>query len=846
MKALVAVLLLSLAAALPAAGQSADARLWPDGQRAFFEGPGLLLDDAERAAFLGRDEAGREAFLRAFLDRDPGLREGVERRARLAAREFASPQDARFQLLFLLGRPAERQVSDCGSVFKPLEIWTYGAPPDARRLIVYQPGPSEPFRLWLPIDSKAALYTLDMANWLEQWQGLDMWGKRIDRRFCPSSKDVDDVTGVDGLISRRTAAPARDTAETSAAPDFHWSRPQDRARMLARPASLAAWAKEAAATPLPPAAPRLEVGRFEMDFPARQGQRLAARALLAVAPGEAKGFTAAASEAAGPPRVRLSIEGVLESEDRIFDTFRVRYRLDPPAAGAPVALLFERPLRPGQTFLLRLRIRDEGSGAEALVSRGFRVPETPVTTLEGAVAAAVPGEMQPLKVAGRDSLLLLPPMGEVMLGVWRAETLINGDRIEKVVFLVDGEAQLSRTKPPYSAEVRLSPFPREQVVRVEGYDAAGALVAADEIVLNQARGAFRVTVAEPKAGAHPPRTHAKAAVRAEIVVPEERRLERVELRLNDVPVSAKTAPPWQWEIEVPGDDIVYVAVTAELDDGTKSEAVRFLRAPENLEQVEVNLVELYTTVTDNAGQVVRGLPAGDFEVLEAGKPQKLAKFEQVENLPLTLGFVIDTSVSMATSLVEAERAAAGFLRSLMTPKDRAFAIGFGSQPYLLMPPTDDVEGVSQALEGLRASGRTSIHDALVTGLYYFRSTKGQRALILLTDGDDTSSTTPWKTALEYARRSGVAIYSVGLNIPTLDREARGKLTELAGATGGRVFFIGHSEELAGVYTQIEQELRSRYLLAYNSDRGAEDEGFRPVEVKVKRGLKARTARGYYP
>jgi len=273
--------------------------------------------------------------------------------------------------------------------------------------------------------------------------------------------------------------------------------------------------------------------------------------------------------------------------------------------------------------------------------------------------------------------------------------------------------------------------------------------------------------------------------------------------------------------------------------------VRFLRAPENLEQVDVDLVELYTSVTDASGQNVRGLTVDDFQVLEAGKPQKIAKFEHVENLPLTLGFLVDTSISMATSLGEAQRAAANILHNLMTPKDRAFAIGFSFQPYLVMPPTDDVEGVIQALDGLRAHGRTSVHDALVTGLYYFRSTKGQRAMILLTDGGDNASSTPWETALEYARRSGVAVYCVGLDIPLRDREARNKLTDLAAATGGRVFFVSHASELTGVYTQIEQELRSRYLLAYNSDRKADDLGFRPVEVKVKRG-KARTARGYYP
>jgi VWFA-related protein len=852
---LVLLSLLILPVAGAAAENATDPRLWPEAQRVFWqEGPGLLLDDGQRAAFLALDEAGRTAFIHDFLDRDPELLEGVRRRWSLAAREFLSAMDARAQLLFLQGAPRVRNVIDCGSAFKPLEVWSYGQPPAERMLVLYQAGPGEPFRLWLPIDSKQSLYTKDMANWLEQWELEGVGGTRIDRRFCPSSAEVDRATGIDALRGKRIAGVTKtrrngftgQPERTETIRDFRWTRPQDRAALLARPKSLAAWAKEAAATPVPAEPQHLAIDSFDMDFPTWQGQRLTARALLALAPGEEKAF-ARAVDGDKPPVIRLTVEGMLEGEDKIFDTFRVRYHLPPQDPGeSSLPLLFDRPLRPGQTFLLRLRVSDEGSGAQALLTRTFRVPDTTVVKLASAVARAVPGELQELRKAGRDAVLLVPPMGEVMLGVWRAETVVVGDRIKRVVFLVDGESQLTRTHPPYAAEVRLSPFPREQIVKAEGYDEAGALVSADEIVLNQARGTFRVTIAEPKAAVRAKvRTNSKATVRAEVVVPEERRVERVELRLNDVLVETRTAPPWQWEVKVPADPIVYVGVTAELDDGTKNEAVRFLRAPENLEQVDVDLVELYTSVTDSSGQNVRGLTAADFEVLEAGKPQKLAKFEHVENLPLTLGFLIDTSISMATSLGEAQRAASNVLHSLMTPKDRAFAIGFSFQPYLVMPPTDDVEGLSQALEGLRAHGRTSVHDAVVTGLYYFRSTQGQMAMILLTDGGDNASSTPWETALEYARRSGVAIYCVGLDIPLRDREARGKLNDLAAATGGRVFFVSHADELTGTYTQIEQELRSRYLLAYNSDRKADDLGFRPVEVKVKRG-KARTARGYYP
>ena len=144
-------------------------------------------------------------------------------------------------------------------------------------------------------------------------------------------------------------------------------------------------------------------------------------------------------------------------------------------------------------------------------------------------------------------------------------------------------------------------------------------------------------------------------------------------------------------------------------------------------------------------------------------------------------------------------------------------------------------------------GWTTLHDAVVTSLYYFRGVRGRRALVVLSDGDDTASSLAFAETLEYARRSGVAIFSVGLDVGSLKTGVRRKLTKLAEETGGRVFFIHSAAEMAGVYREIEDELRSQYLVAYSPDRPVTGEGFRLVEVKVRGGkLKARTISGYYP
>jgi Ca-activated chloride channel family protein len=221
----------------------------------------------------------------------------------------------------------------------------------------------------------------------------------------------------------------------------------------------------------------------------------------------------------------------------------------------------------------------------------------------------------------------------------------------------------------------------------------------------------------------------------------------------------------------------------------------------------------------------------------------------VQNLPLTVGILLDTSGSMESSLGFAERAAGEFLHRVMKPKDKAFAVSFAGRPRLDMPPTDDIEAVATSISSLQAAGDTALHDALIQSLYYFRGMQGQRALVLLSDGDDNSSYFKYKDALEYAQRSGVAIYTIGFNLPMIGGGVRSKLTELSETTGGRLFTTDKAAELPAIYAQIEKELRSRYLLAYNSEQksaqGAQA-GYREVEVKVKKsGLKARTVRGTY-
>lgn len=899
-----------------------DPVLWPEQQRAFFQdGPALLISAEDRVRFQAMDDAGRQEFLDEFLSQDPDpssleneLHEGIQRRQRMRRETYLSVWDDRAKVLFLHGEPSERVEIECGQTFKLLEIWRYGVKPSQRELVFYQPHRGQPYRLWIPPESKRVMYNREMEYWLQQWEELRgrIRAKRFDLQTCPETRQVDKATGVAGLSGYLPGRPTRDQVLSALAP----------------PDDLTLWAKEAAREPISkipqlaglvelkivfpeqinqrmvtrfqatiPAGTKLETtfsadkeeaadqdseragddesegrkgkrGRFnrgtskkaipaddELDSEARKSQDPntleddpSAEATLSEESGESQETEAVVDKKREPKNV-ISVEGLIEQDGKVFEEFKVRFKIDPRTEEIPVALVFERLLRPGRSFVVHIRVRDDVAGAETYLSRGFVVPMEPQVVEEPAVPEsamiALGEQLERTRFVGKDSLILIPPESDVVLNLWRAEALVTGERIQKVQFYVDDQRQLTRNTPPFTAELRLAKFPTEQIIRAEGHDEKGELVDFDEIILNQPRGALSVTILEPRRGVVVSGT---ALARAEIVVPDGRTIHRVEFSVNDETVASLDAPPWQASIEVPpGGTVAYLTISATLDDGSRAEDVRFLNAPQYLEQVEVKLVELYTTVVDRNGRLIRDLTLDDFEVFEDERPQEITKFELVDDLPLTIGITIDTSGSMVSSLPQAEKAAIEFLRKIMTEQDRAFAVSFANSPVLLIPPTDDVRAVEEALTDLQSLGWTTLHDAVVTSLYYFRGIRGRRAMILLSDGDDTGSSIPFRDALEYARRSGVMVYSVGLDVGAANIKIRRKLTQLAVETGGQSFFIHEASELSSVYRQIEEDLRSQYLLAYSSDRPTSGGDFRTVKVKVKRGkLKARTISGYFP
>jgi len=821
---------LTASAVLVAGSVFAEPVLWPEHQRAFFQdGPALLLDNSERQRLLNLDEEGRERFIADFLS-DPvpetaenELTVAIERRRRLAREEVATPLDDRARLLFLHGAPVTREAIDCGTTLVPIDIWGYG--PGEAELVLYQLPGRRTYRLWRPADGKRVLYSPLMKGWFEELGDFGQEKRRIDVKLCKAVLRVDEATGTEGLFVEQ--------AETGLAGLIE-------ARLEA-PADLALWIAEASRTPLPDSPPALQVETVEIGFPFRSGQRIAVRFIATVPPGASLKVPL---DEEGEGEVALEVEGLLEYEGSVFDEFKVRFKRPAPAADEPVVLVWDQRLRPERDFVARLAIRDTGSGATHESVHVLRVPRSVERVVEGGLGGTVPvEEVAAVTLAGKDSLVLVPPVTDGLSKAWRAEALVTGEQIRKVVFSVDGQEQLIRTRPPFTADLGLADLPVEQVVTAVGYDRGGEVVAEDSIVLNKARALFRVDIVSPR---DPRSARGRVMARAEVSVPDESRLEAVDFLLNDTLLATLTESPFELPVDVnPAAEVNYLTVVARLDDGRRVEDVLFLNAPQNLAQVDVGLVELFATVTDRSGRLIEDLAVGDFEILEAGIKRPIQRFDLVHNLPLVVGFAMDTSTSMADHMAEAREAAIGFLNSVIRPDDRTFAVAFNDKPELVAPPTDDVAVVERALLDVHSKGWTTLYDAVVRSLFYFRGFGGRRALVVLSDGEDTSSRASFDEALEYAKQSGAVIYSIGLG-DGAGGGLRGKLKRLANETGGRYFHAAKASELGSVYAEIERELRSQYFLTFSpADGGQVDLG--AVDVRIRdRGLKVRATRGYAP
>jgi Ca-activated chloride channel homolog len=272
----------------------------------------------------------------------------------------------------------------------------------------------------------------------------------------------------------------------------------------------------------------------------------------------------------------------------------------------------------------------------------------------------------------------------------------------------------------------------------------------------------------------------------------------------------------------------------------------------------VDLVSLNVTVTEGPTRYVTDLNAEDFSVFEDGVKQDVTFFNKT-NLPIALALLLDTSASMEAKLPTAQEAAVGFAKRLRA-QDLAEIIDFDSRVVVLASFTSGVTELEQAIHKTSAGGSTSLYNAVYIALKDLKKVIAKntgeirrQAIVVLSDGEDTSSLLPFEEVLDLAKRSETAIYAIGLRSadgPGTStkgfKEAEFVLRQFAQETGGRTYFPSQISELAGIYGQISEELSSQYTVGYTSRNARRDGSWRRVVVRVNRpNTTARTKLGYF-
>lgn len=850
---------LSLFTLLPAASADGAGAAVSQQDREWLAEVDPLVTQRERQVFLGLNAAAeREAFIEGFWQaRDPypqtprnELREQWETRFQEAHRRWGGLADDRSRVFLLQGSPTSSFQADCPGTGS-YEVWAYEPrfQEKYRTVMVFLRGPggSPSARLWRPgmagfdpagVQAAACVHGEELANeakWM-RWVGMEAYAASVERALA---------------------------------------RPRPRE-----------WISSFVPLSFEPAdgVPGFGAG-LDVEFAGRQQDKVVVRVLLTVAPGSLP----PAREVRGEARPAVLGEGdhefllagrVLQGGQPL-ERFLYRFHARPQGtdgiagiAGQPIPLTFERYLPPGR-YTLDVKLehvatqsifqKSEEIAVPDLVLAGAPAPEAPAAAvpalvrseaaaperLSGAVTAAF-AEADAALSAHRPSLRLLAPPGALLTGAVRFQAQVDGapeaaQEVRRVAFSLDGKPLLARTKPPYDLQIDLGTAPRPQRLVAEGLSDSGEVLARDELLVNAGAQPLRVKLLEPRSG-KTYRQSVRAAV--DIDAPAGEKVQRVDLYLGEAKVATLYQPPFTQPILLEKEgQVEYVRAVATLTNGASAEDVVLINAPASPETIDVRLVELFAAVHDREGRpVLGGLDSAAFQVVEDGVAQQLRRVETVAETPLHLVTLIDNSGSMAGRMAATRQAALEFLRHTLRPRDQAAVISFNRTPRVEVPFTGDLAELEEGLEGVMAADETALWDSLIYSLFYLNGAKGQRAVLLLSDGMDRTSRFSADQALESARRAGVAVYTIGL---ALDQGAKGEaaqqLAKLAAVTGGRAYFAAGTAELAAVYQQIESELRAQWRIAYQSSNTKTDGAFRNVQVKMaKAGLEAQTISGYYP
>ena len=271
-------------------------------------------------------------------------------------------------------------------------------------------------------------------------------------------------------------------------------------------------------------------------------------------------------------------------------------------------------------------------------------------------------------------------------------------------------------------------------------------------------------------------------------------------------------------------------------------------------KVDVKLVNVFVTVTDERGAPDAGLKKENYQVLEDDRPQKISVFDKESELPLSIVLDIDTSLSTRKDLPLEINSARRFAHAIIRPIDALSVYGFNEIVDEVVPFTPDLKVIDRGIEHLHLGAATALYDAIYVGSESLEKRQGRKVMVIITDGGDTISKTDYQEALRAAQISEAIVYSI-IVVPieaSAGRDTGGEhaLIQLSADTGGKYFYATTISQLDSAFQTISDELRTQYLLAYYPSQRLADSDFRRIEVKLAdlpdaATYKTRHRTGYY-
>jgi Ca-activated chloride channel family protein len=271
-------------------------------------------------------------------------------------------------------------------------------------------------------------------------------------------------------------------------------------------------------------------------------------------------------------------------------------------------------------------------------------------------------------------------------------------------------------------------------------------------------------------------------------------------------------------------------------------------------KVDVKLVNVFVTVTDERGAPVAGLTKDNFQLLEDDSPQKVSVFDKESELPLSIVLDIDTSLSTRRLLPLELNSARRFAQAILRPVDGLSLYGFNEVVDQVVPFTSDIKTIDRGIDHLPLGAATALYDAIYLGADALNAREGRKVMVVITDGGDTVSKMDYQEAVRAAQISEAIVYSI-IVVPieaSAGRDTGGEhaLIQLSEDTGGKYFYATTLPELDQAFKTISDELRTQYLLAYYPTRRVADSDFRRIEVRLAgitggADYKTRHRTGYY-